>query len=53
MTNDAQDSIEGINHAFMVATLFAVVALVLSFFLKRGVTSEEEAAEGTFASDKG
>jgi EmrB/QacA subfamily drug resistance transporter len=32
--------VEGINHAFMVSTIFAVVALILSFFLKRGVTSD-------------
>lgn len=45
--------VEGINHAFMVSTIFAVVALILSFFLKRGVTSDEEASEGDFATEKG
>lgn len=37
--------VEGINSAFMIATVFAVIALVLSFFIKRGRTSQEEKPE--------
>lgn len=43
--------VEGINHAFMVSTIFAVVALVLSFFLKRGIKSDDDnVSEETFQS---
>ncbi|WP_106495201.1 DHA2 family efflux MFS transporter permease subunit [Lentibacillus sp. Marseille-P4043] len=42
-TNLAQ--VQGINDAFMVSTVFAAVALVLSFFIKRGRTSQEENPE--------
>ncbi|TCP29216.1 EmrB/QacA subfamily drug resistance transporter [Scopulibacillus darangshiensis] len=34
--------INGINDAFMVATAFAVVALILAFFIRRNKTPEEE-----------
>ncbi|MBM7598856.1 EmrB/QacA subfamily drug resistance transporter [Virgibacillus halotolerans] len=37
--------VAGINSAFMVATIFAAIALVLSFFLKRGRTTQEEEPE--------
>lgn len=39
--------VEGINHAFMISTIFAVIALVLSFFIKRGRTSQEEETDFT------
>ncbi|MGY0693472.1 DHA2 family efflux MFS transporter permease subunit [Virgibacillus sp. FSP13] len=42
-TNLAQ--VQGINDAFMVSTVFAAIALVLSFFIKRGRTSQEEDPE--------
>lgn len=34
--------VQGINHAFLIATIFAAVALVLSFFIRRGRTSQDE-----------
>ncbi|GIO24062.1 DHA2 family efflux MFS transporter permease subunit [Oceanobacillus sp. J11TS1] len=34
--------VQGINDAFMVSTVFAVVGLILSFFIKRGRTTQEE-----------
>lgn len=34
--------VEGINHAFMIATLFAVLALILSFFIKRGRVKQDQ-----------
>jgi EmrB/QacA subfamily drug resistance transporter len=34
--------VHGINDAFMVSTVFAALALVLSFFIKRGRTTQEE-----------
>ncbi|MEW9677318.1 DHA2 family efflux MFS transporter permease subunit [Lentibacillus sp. L22] len=37
--------VQGINDAFMVSTVFAVVALILSFFIKRGRTTQEEEPE--------
>ncbi|MDY0407044.1 DHA2 family efflux MFS transporter permease subunit [Virgibacillus sp. 179-BFC.A HS] len=40
-------TVEGINHAFMISTIFAVIALILSFFIKRGTTSQEEETDIT------
>src|SRR5699024_2671526 len=37
--------VEGINDAFMVSTVFAVLALVLSFFIQRGRTTQEQAPD--------
>lgn len=37
--------VEGINHAFMVSAVFAVIALVLSFFIRRGRTHQDENTE--------
>jgi len=36
-------TVQGINHAFMVSAIFAAIALVLSFFIRRGRTTQEEA----------
>lgn len=36
-------TVQGINEAFMVSTIFAAIALVLSFFIKRGRTTQEQA----------
>ncbi|HIS28705.1 MAG TPA: DHA2 family efflux MFS transporter permease subunit [Candidatus Avamphibacillus intestinigallinarum] len=35
-------TIDGINHAFMVATVFAVIGFILSFFIKKTVPMEDE-----------
>ncbi|GGB42658.1 DHA2 family efflux MFS transporter permease subunit [Virgibacillus dakarensis] len=43
--------VQGINDAFMVSTVFAVLALILSFFIKRGRTTQEE--EPDFAAERG
>ncbi|WP_040984319.1 DHA2 family efflux MFS transporter permease subunit [Oceanobacillus jeddahense] len=37
--------VQGINDAFMVSTVFAVIGLVLSFFIKRGRTTQEDEPE--------
>jgi len=37
--------VEGINDAFMVSTVFAALALVLSFFIQRGRTTQEQAPD--------
>lgn len=37
--------VEGINDAFMVSTVFAFLALVLSFFIQRGRTTQEQAPD--------
>lgn len=38
-------TVQGINDAFMISTIFAVVALILSFFIKRGRTTQAENTE--------
>lgn len=38
--------VEGINSAFMIATVFAVLGLILSFFIKRGRTTQDEDPDG-------
>lgn len=38
-------TIDGINHAFMVATIFAVVGFLLSFFIKKTTPMEDEPAQ--------
>lgn len=41
----AQAMIDGINHSFIVATWFAVVAFVLAFFIKKVKPHEEKSVE--------
>ncbi|PWV95204.1 EmrB/QacA subfamily drug resistance transporter [Paenibacillus cellulosilyticus] len=48
----AQAMIEGINHAFVVATWFAVAALVLAFFIKKVKPHEEKKVETAKNDDK-
>ena len=42
--------VQGINHAFFIATIFAAIAFVLSFFIRRGRTSQED--DTAFKKDK-
>ncbi|MDY0395171.1 MFS transporter [Virgibacillus halophilus] len=35
-------TVQGINDAFMISTVFAVIGLVLSFFIRRGRTTQQE-----------
>lgn len=48
----AQAMIDGINHSFIVATWFAVVALVLAFFIKKVKPHEEKNVETAKNDDK-
>jgi hypothetical protein len=41
-----ESTINGINDAFVVATLITVVALVLSFFIRRAKHPEEDGPQG-------
>lgn len=43
----AQAMLEGINDSFFVASLIALVALILSFFIKRATPAEDPMAEKT------
>ncbi|GMK37136.1 MFS transporter [Paenibacillus sp. CCS19] len=47
-----QGMIDGINHSFVVATWFAVVALVLAFFIKKVKPHEEKSVETAKHEDK-